>query len=36
MHMAKQFKWEGNSLLWVWTNGQVQIMSHPKQYEGLV
>jgi hypothetical protein len=36
MHMAKQFKWEGNSLLWVWTNEQVQIVSHPKQYEGLV
>jgi hypothetical protein len=25
MHMAKQFKWEGNSLLWVWMNRQVQI-----------
>jgi hypothetical protein len=23
MHRAKRFKWEGNSLLWVWIDGQV-------------
>jgi hypothetical protein len=28
VHKAKQFRWDGNSLLWVWTNGQVRIVPH--------
>jgi hypothetical protein len=28
VHTVKQFQWEGNSLLWVWTNGQIWV-SHP-------
>jgi hypothetical protein len=26
VHRAKWFKWEGNSLLWVWANGQVKVV----------
>ncbi len=33
MHMAKWFIWEGNSLLRVWINGQIQVVRHPKQHE---
>jgi len=30
VHRAKWFKWEGNSLLQMWANGQVKVMLHPK------
>jgi hypothetical protein len=36
VHRAKWFKWEGNSLLWMWANGEVKVMLHPKQHEILV
>jgi hypothetical protein len=36
VHRAKQFKWEGNSLLWMWAYGQMKVMPHPKQCESLV
>jgi endo-alpha-1,4-polygalactosaminidase (GH114 family) len=35
VHRAKQFKWEGNSLLQVWSNAWVWVMFPPKQWEGL-
>jgi hypothetical protein len=28
VHKGKQFQWEGNSLLQVWTNGQVRVVPH--------
>jgi len=30
VHRVKWFKWEGNSLLQMWANGQVKVMFHPK------
>jgi hypothetical protein len=36
VHKAKQFKWESNSFLWVWVDGQVQVVVHPKQHENLM
>jgi hypothetical protein len=33
---AKWFKWEGNSLLHVWVDGQVWVVPCPKQCENLV
>ncbi len=36
MHRAKQFKWEGNSLLWMWVDEQVKVVPHLKQCESLV
>jgi hypothetical protein len=36
VHRPKWFKWEGNSLLWTWANGEVKVMFHPKQCESLV
>ncbi len=36
VHKAKWFKWEGNSLLHVWVDGQVQVVPRPKQCENLV
>jgi hypothetical protein len=29
VHRAKRFKWEGNSLLWMWADGQVKVMPCP-------
>jgi hypothetical protein len=26
VHKAKRFKWEGNSFLWMWANGQVKVV----------
>jgi hypothetical protein len=31
MHRAKQFKWEGNSFLWMWVDGQVKVLCCPEQ-----
>ncbi len=36
MHRAKWFKWESNSLLWMWADGEVKVMPCPKQCESLV
>jgi hypothetical protein len=36
VHKAKWFKWEGNSLLWMWANGQVEVVPCPRQHERLV
>jgi hypothetical protein len=36
MHRVKWFKWESNSLLWVWANGKMKVVLHPKQHENLV
>jgi hypothetical protein len=36
MHRVKWFKWESNSLLWVWANGKMKVVLHPKQHEDLV
>jgi hypothetical protein len=36
MHKAKWFKWEGNSLLRMWVDGQMKIVFRPKQQESLV
>jgi hypothetical protein len=36
VHKNKQFKWEGNSLLWVWTNGRVWIILCLEQHEGII
>jgi hypothetical protein len=36
VHKAKWFRWEGNNLLRVWTNGWVWVVPHPKQHEGLI
>ncbi len=36
VHKAKSFKWEGNSFLHVWVDGQVWVVPHPKQCENLV
>jgi hypothetical protein len=36
VHRAKWFKWEGNSLLWMWANGQVMVVPYPEQHESLV
>jgi hypothetical protein len=36
VHKAKQFKWEGNSFLWMWVDGQVKVMFHPEQLGSLV
>jgi hypothetical protein len=30
VHRAKRFKWEGNSFLWMWANGQVKDFALPK------
>jgi len=30
VHRAKWLKWEGNSFLWVWVNGQVHVVPHPE------
>ncbi len=35
VHKAKWFKWEGNSLLWMWVDGQVEVMLYTKQHESL-
>jgi hypothetical protein len=35
VHKAKWFKWEGNSLLQMWANGQVKVMFRPWQHESL-
>jgi hypothetical protein len=36
VHRAKRFKWEGNSLLRMWVDGQVNVMFRLKQCESLV
>jgi len=36
VHRAKWFKWEGNSFLQVWVDGQVKVVFCPKQCENLV
>jgi hypothetical protein len=36
VHRAKQFKWEGNSLLRMWANGKMKVMFHPEQCESLM
>jgi hypothetical protein len=36
VHRAKQFKWEGNSLLRMWANGQVKVVPCPEQRESFV
>jgi hypothetical protein len=36
VHKAKWFKWEGNSFLQMWANGQVKVMLHPKQCVSIV
>ncbi len=36
VHRAKRFKWEDNSLLWMWAYGQVKVVFCPKQRESLV
>ncbi len=36
VHRAKQFKWEINSLLQMWVNGQVKVVLRPKQHENLM
>ncbi len=36
VHKAKRFKWEGNSLLRMWADGQVKVVCRPKQRETLV
>jgi hypothetical protein len=33
---AKQLKWEGNSLLWMWTDGQMKVEPRLEQCESLV
>jgi hypothetical protein len=30
MHRSKWFRWEDNSLLWVWIDGQVRVVPCPK------
>jgi hypothetical protein len=30
VHRVKRFKWEGDSFLWMWANGQVKVLPHPK------
>jgi hypothetical protein len=36
VHRAKWFKWEGNSLLQTWVDGQVKVVLHLDQHESLV
>jgi len=36
VHRAKWFKWEGNSFLWMWADGQMKVVLHLKQCESLV
>ncbi len=36
VHRAKRFKWEGNSLLHMWANGQVKVVLHLEQCESLM
>jgi hypothetical protein len=36
VHKAKQFKWEGNSFLQMWVDGQLKVVPCPKQCESLV
>ncbi len=36
VHGVKWFKWEGSYFLWVWANGQIQFVLHPKQCEKLL
>ncbi len=36
VNRAKRFKWEGNSFLWMWADGQVKVVLHPEQCENLV
>ncbi len=36
VHKAKRFKWEGNSLLKMWADGQVKDVPCPEQCESLV
>ncbi len=36
VHRVKQFRWEGIFLLQVWIDGQVWVVPHLKQCEGLV
>jgi hypothetical protein len=36
VHRAKQFRWEGNSFLWMWADGQVKVLLHPEQPYNLV
>jgi hypothetical protein len=35
VHRAKRFKWEGNSLLQMWVDGQVKVVPRPKQIKTL-
>jgi hypothetical protein len=36
VHRAKRFKWEINSFLQMWVDGQVNVVLRPKQCENLV
>jgi hypothetical protein len=36
VHRAKRFKWEINSLLQMWVDGQVKVVLCPKQHESFV
>ncbi len=36
VHRANWFRWEGNSLLWVLTDGRVWVVPRLKQREGVV
>jgi hypothetical protein len=36
VHRAKWFKWEGNSLLRMWVDGQVKVVPCPEQRESVV
>ncbi len=36
VHRAKWFKWEGNSFLWMWVDGQVKVVPRLEQRESLV
>jgi hypothetical protein len=36
VHKAKRFKWEGNSFLQMWVDGEMKVMFCPKQHESLV
>jgi hypothetical protein len=36
VHRVKRFKWEGNSLLRMWVDGELKVVRCPKQHESLV
>jgi hypothetical protein len=36
MHRAKWVRWEGNSSLWVWIDGQIRVIPRLEQCEGFV